>query len=131
MKFSIRDFFSKCDQIRSFLGISHIYWKNPQWKTSFFQHKNMINPFCTSVSNFFKYFYYSVVFTATIAWHGLMKVIAWQIKMPLVKFVYLMSFCTQDDWWLWFLRVRNCWQIKPFFQLNNTKHTLIFKKSWV
>ena len=25
MKFSIKDFFSKCDQIRSF----HIYWRNP------------------------------------------------------------------------------------------------------
>ena len=30
-------FFSKCDQIRSFLGIwSHLLVKNPQWKTSFF-----------------------------------------------------------------------------------------------
>ena len=33
MKFYIKDFFSKCDQIRSF---GHIYWRNPSWKTSFF-----------------------------------------------------------------------------------------------
>ena len=33
MRFSMKDFFSKCDQIRSF---GHIYWKNPSWKTSFF-----------------------------------------------------------------------------------------------
>ena len=26
MKFSIKDFFSKCDQIREF---EHIYWRNP------------------------------------------------------------------------------------------------------
>ena len=32
MKFSIKDFFSKCDQCR----FGHIYWRNPQWKTSFF-----------------------------------------------------------------------------------------------
>ena len=36
MKFSIKDFFSKCDQIRRFLQIGHIYWRNPLWKTSFF-----------------------------------------------------------------------------------------------
>ena len=30
VKFSIKDFFSKCDQIRSFLRIfGHIYWSNP------------------------------------------------------------------------------------------------------
>ena len=29
MKLSIKNFFSKC-------GFGHIYWKNPQWKTSFF-----------------------------------------------------------------------------------------------
>ena len=29
MKFSIKDFLSKCDQI-------HIYWRNSSWKTSFF-----------------------------------------------------------------------------------------------
>ena len=30
MKFSIKNFFSKCDQIRSFLfGFGHIYWNNP------------------------------------------------------------------------------------------------------
>ena len=29
MKFSIKDFFSKCDQIRSFLRIGHICWRNP------------------------------------------------------------------------------------------------------
>ena len=36
MKFSIKDFFSKCGQIRSFLYFSYIYWRNPWWKTSFF-----------------------------------------------------------------------------------------------
>ena len=36
MKFSIKDFFSKCDQIRSFLcGFGHIYWKNSHWKLHF------------------------------------------------------------------------------------------------
>ena len=29
MKFSIKDFFSKWDQIRRFLRIGHICWKNP------------------------------------------------------------------------------------------------------
>ena len=29
MKFSIKDFFSECDQI-------HISWINPKWKTPFF-----------------------------------------------------------------------------------------------
>ena len=29
IKFSIKDFFNKCDQIRSFLRIWHIYWRNP------------------------------------------------------------------------------------------------------
>ena len=28
MKFPIKDFFSKCDQIRTKLRIGHIYWKN-------------------------------------------------------------------------------------------------------
>ena len=28
MKFSIKDFFSKCDQICS-CGFGHIYWRNP------------------------------------------------------------------------------------------------------
>ena len=28
MKFSIKNFFNKCDQIRSFLRIKYIYWKN-------------------------------------------------------------------------------------------------------
>ena len=32
MMFSIKDFFSKCDQIRIF----HNYWKNTYWKISFF-----------------------------------------------------------------------------------------------
>ena len=36
LKFSIKDFFSKCDQIRSFLRFGHIYLRNPWWKTSFF-----------------------------------------------------------------------------------------------
>ena len=29
MKFSIKDYFSKYDQIRSFLRFGHIYWRNP------------------------------------------------------------------------------------------------------
>ena len=29
IKFSIKDFFSKCDQILSFLGFGHIYGRNP------------------------------------------------------------------------------------------------------
>ena len=29
MKFSIKDFFGKCDQIRRKLGFAHIYWRNP------------------------------------------------------------------------------------------------------
>ena len=36
MKFSIKDFFSKCGQIRSFLRFGHIYWRNTSWKTLFF-----------------------------------------------------------------------------------------------
>ena len=37
IKFSIKDFFSKCDQIPTiFCGFGHIYWINPKWKTSFF-----------------------------------------------------------------------------------------------
>ena len=36
MKFSVKDLFSKCDQIRSFLWIGHINWKSTKWKTSFF-----------------------------------------------------------------------------------------------
>ena len=36
MKFSIKDFFSKCDQIRRKLRFDHIYWRNPSWKTLFF-----------------------------------------------------------------------------------------------
>ena len=36
MKFSIKDFFSKCDQIRSFLRIWSHLLKNPKWKTSIF-----------------------------------------------------------------------------------------------
>ena len=36
MKFPIKDFFSKCDQILSFCGFGHIYWRNPQWKILFF-----------------------------------------------------------------------------------------------
>ena len=31
MKFSIKDFFTKCDQIRSY----HIYWRSFSWKTFF------------------------------------------------------------------------------------------------
>ena len=29
MKFSIKDFFSKCDQIAVFCGFCQIYWINP------------------------------------------------------------------------------------------------------
>ena len=29
MKFSIKDFFSKCDHIRRNMRFGHIYWKNP------------------------------------------------------------------------------------------------------
>ena len=37
MKFSIKDFFSKCDQIRRNLRIwSHLLKKSLKWKTSFF-----------------------------------------------------------------------------------------------
>ena len=38
MKFSIKDFFSKCEQIRWKLQIwsylHRIYWRNPKWETS-------------------------------------------------------------------------------------------------
>ena len=33
MKFSFKDFSSKCEGNR---GFGHIYWKNPKWKTSLF-----------------------------------------------------------------------------------------------
>ena len=36
MKFSFKDFFSKCDQTRSFLLIWSHYWRNSYWKISFF-----------------------------------------------------------------------------------------------
>ena len=36
LKFSIQDFFSKCDQLCRFLRIGNIYWRNPKRKTSFF-----------------------------------------------------------------------------------------------
>ena len=36
MKSSIKDFFSKWDQIRRKLRFGHIYWRKPSWKTSFF-----------------------------------------------------------------------------------------------
>ena len=35
MKFSIKDFFRKCDQFRRKLRIWSIYWRNPKWKTLF------------------------------------------------------------------------------------------------
>ena len=35
MKFSVKDFFSKCDHIRS-CGFGHIYWRNPSRKPWFF-----------------------------------------------------------------------------------------------
>ena len=34
--FSNKEFFSKFDQIRRKLRIWSLYWRNPQWKTSFF-----------------------------------------------------------------------------------------------
>ena len=36
IKLSIKDFFSKCDQIRRKLRFGHIYWRNSEWKTSLF-----------------------------------------------------------------------------------------------
>ena len=36
MKFSIKDFFGKCDQIRVSYGFDPIYWRNPLWITPFF-----------------------------------------------------------------------------------------------
>ena len=36
MKFSIKDFFSKCDQICRKLRIWSLYWINRLWKTSFY-----------------------------------------------------------------------------------------------
>ena len=36
MKFSIKDFFSKCNQSTWNCGFGHIYWRNPWWKTLFF-----------------------------------------------------------------------------------------------
>ena len=36
MKLSIKDFFSKCDQIAVSCGFGHIYWKELYWKTLFF-----------------------------------------------------------------------------------------------
>ena len=39
MKFSIKDFFSKCDHC----GFGHIYWRNLSWKTSFFVHWTLRN----------------------------------------------------------------------------------------
>ena len=35
MKFSIKDFLSKCDQIARNCWFGHIQWKNPSWKTTF------------------------------------------------------------------------------------------------
>ena len=35
MKFSIKNFFSKYDQTRSFSGFGHSNCRNPKWKTSF------------------------------------------------------------------------------------------------
>ena len=43
MKFSIKNFVSKCDQIRSFLRIWSHLWRNPLWKTSFFIQYCVIN----------------------------------------------------------------------------------------
>ena len=36
MKFSIKNFFNKCDHFRSFQRIWTHHWRNPSWKTSFF-----------------------------------------------------------------------------------------------
>ena len=40
LKFNIKDFFSKCEQIRWKCGFGHIYWRNPQKKTWFFVERN-------------------------------------------------------------------------------------------
>ena len=42
MKFSIKDFFSKCDQSAVFCRFGHIYWRNTQWKNSFFVQCNRL-----------------------------------------------------------------------------------------
>ena len=42
--FFIKDFFSKCDQIRGKLRIGHIHWRNLYWKSSFFVQWNTIDP---------------------------------------------------------------------------------------
>ena len=36
IKFSIKDLFSKWDQICRKLRFAHTYWRNPSWKASFF-----------------------------------------------------------------------------------------------
>ena len=36
MKFPIKDFFMKCDQLAVSRGSDHNYWRNHYWKTSFF-----------------------------------------------------------------------------------------------
>ena len=51
IKFFIKDFFSKCDQIRRKPQIKSLYWRNPQWKASFFVRWNInICLFSTSIS---------------------------------------------------------------------------------
>ena len=35
MKFSIKDFYSKWNKIRSYCGFGQIYWRNPEWKILF------------------------------------------------------------------------------------------------
>ena len=44
LKFSVKDFFSKYEQLRSFVRFGHIYWRNPQWKTSFFVRCKSLSP---------------------------------------------------------------------------------------
>ena len=46
---SIKDFFSKCDQIRSFHRSGHIYWINRLWKTSFLSRSYFLICFHASV----------------------------------------------------------------------------------
>ena len=49
MRYSIKDFFSKYDQILRKLQFGHIYWRKLSWKTSFFVQwqfqNNLIFPF--------------------------------------------------------------------------------------
>ena len=61
MKFSVKNLFGKCDQIRSFLRIwSHLLEKNPYWKTSFFVHCKSHNSYFAKQRSFLIFFHYTV-----------------------------------------------------------------------